>query len=164
MLKGRSIMPQHPPADEISLSSEHRQAVLQGGVIDTAKIRIAVTGELLRLEIKSESPLDVASVVYPCRVFEEVLRLHGRLYIVAIAPPGMEPPLPECRRWVATWDKKFGASAIAVVNSESSVTKLVISLLIRAINLVRKKPLALAFFATENEARAWIEPLRRAAD
>lgn len=144
--------------DDIVLSPEHREAIRSNGVITTPNRKLSIDGEFVHVEVTGDSDLPV--IIFDCRVFEEVLRLHKRVFVLLYDPRGGQTMPANCRRWVAEWDRQHGVNAVAVVNNGSRGTNTMLSLLVRGMNLVRRKPMKLAFYATQTEARAWLDELR----
>jgi hypothetical protein len=67
---------------------------------------------------------------------------------------------PEARRYATDWmrNHRFDGAAIYGANL---VTRTVVTLLLRAINLLRPMPFESIFCGTEQEARAWISERRQ---
>jgi hypothetical protein len=145
--------------EDIVLTSAQRETIRKNGVITTPHRRITIDNELITSEVLSDNSLPV--IIFDCRVIEEVLRLHLRAYMLVLDPSG-SPALPaNSRRWIAEWNRKHALNAVAVVNNSNQGANAVLTLLIRGINMFRRKPMHFALYKREPEARAWLESLRR---
>ncbi len=72
--------------------------------------------------------------------------------------------IPLATRRVANDNTKDVPFASTAVYGASFGVRTVFSLLVRAMSLVTMKPMTLAFFATEAEARVWIDSERKRLD
>lgn len=147
--------------EEVALTPEQRDAVRDNGRIELPNVRFDIDGPLVRTEY--HSPVERWELLCQFRVWEEVLRLHRRLHVLAIDRSGTGPMPPERRRLMAEWDRRFGADVVAIVNDGNRVTNTMIGLLIRAMGMLRPKPLKVALFTDEAEARQWLSGAEREA-
>lgn len=145
--------------NEIVLSAQDREKVRNNGVIDSGPFSLDIKHDFVRAEVKES--VDLPSLLYFFRVMEEVLRLHRRLYVLAIISPKVPPPPPENRRCTSDWDRRHGADALAIVAPGNPMFLLIMNLVFRAINAFRATPRPRAMFPTETEARAWLEAQRQ---
>lgn len=146
-------------AEDITLSLEQREAIRRNGIVTTADRHITIDSDLVRIEITGVSNLP--TIIFDCRVIEEVLRLHKRAFLLIHDPRGTPIMPADCRRWLAEWNRKFPLTAVAVVNNGNVGANAVLTLLTRAINMFRRKPMHFNLFSRDAEARAWLESLRR---
>lgn len=72
--------------------------------------------------------------------------------------------IPLATRRVANDNTKDVPFASTAVYGASFGVRTVFSLLVRAMSLITQKPMALGFFETEAQARAWIETERKRLD
>lgn len=87
-------------------------------------------------------------------VVERIIERHGR-YGTLVNASSMGRVTPGARQVVGQWPRTsltFGTSVFGA----SFVTRTVMTLVIRAMQLVGRGPIASEFFKTEAEARAWI--------
>lgn len=145
--------------DATVLSLEQREAIARNGIITTADRHITIDRDLVRIEITGVS--NVPTLMFDTRVVEEVLRLHRRAFLLLCDPRGTPIMPADCRRYIAEWNRKFPITAVAVVNNGNFGANAVLTLLTRAINMFRRKPMHFGLYTKETEARAWLESLRR---
>lgn len=129
------------------------------GVIDTGAFHLSINRDFVRSDVR-RGP-DLRELIYFFLVMEEVLRLHGRLYMLATISPAVPPPPPENRRYTSEWDRRYGADALAIVAPGNPIFLVFMNLMFRAINAFRAKPRPRAFFTIEAEARAWLDEQRK---
>jgi hypothetical protein len=141
------------------LSDEDRQAIRDNGTLACKGMQITVEGDLVQLE--NSTGMEMAELIYVMRVSEEVMRLRGRFFMLAVVRGRTRVMPPEQRQLAAQWSRKHPSCGTAVVNDGNAIMNTMISLLIRAVNLVISRPIPLAFFQAEPEARAWLEALRQ---
>jgi uncharacterized heparinase superfamily protein len=153
--------PGGPGEEEVELTPEQREAVRDGGRIELPNVRFEVSGALVRTEY--HAPVERWELLCQFRIWEEVLRLQQRLHVLAVDRSGTGPMPPERRRLMAEWDRRFGADVVAIVNDGNRVANTMIGLLIRAMSMLRPKPLKVALFTDEDAARAWLSEAVRAA-
>ncbi|MFO0572909.1 MAG: STAS/SEC14 domain-containing protein [Polyangia bacterium] len=150
-----------PGGEEVALTAEQRDAVRDNGRIELPNVRFDIDGALVRTEY--HSPVERWELLCQFRIWEEVLRLHQRLHVLAIDRSGTGPMPPDRRRLMAEWDRRFGADVVAIVNDGNRVTNTMIGLLIRAMSMLRPKPLKVALFTDEAAAREWLSGAVREA-
>jgi hypothetical protein len=93
---------------------------------------------------------------------DELIARFGAYYsLVDMDRMGKVPP--EVRRWVAEWSRGSRVEASAFFGG-SVATRALMTLLMHAITLVKKKRKALLFAKTEQEARAWLVQQRLARE
>lgn len=80
---------------------------------------------------------------------------------VAVAVEQVRPPPSENRRLIAEWAGKHPYSGIAVVAPRNPIFVAISHLIVRAVKLIWQSKQPVVFFATEAEARSWIDSLRR---
>lgn len=67
---------------------------------------------------------------------------------------------PDARRYIAQWSVGKTILGIALYKA-NFVARTIFSLMLKAINIIRKQPLPFDFFKTEEEAREWLAMLRK---
>ena len=143
---------------EIPFLEKEREAVRSNGKLVHGRVCISIEDDLVRME--SPQGLDMAQFIYVLRICEEVFRIRGRYFMLAINGERASPMTAEQRRIGAQWSRKYPSSGTAIVSSANSLVSTMVTLLIRGINRVIPRPIPLAFFQTEGEARAWLATLR----
>lgn len=144
-------------AAEIPILEREREAVRNNGKLAQDSVSISIEGDLVRVD--SPKGLDAAQFIYVLRICEEVFHLHGRYFMLARNGEKAPPMTAEQRRYGAQWSRQYPSSGTAMVGSSHSLVSTMVRLLIRAINLVNPRQIPLAFFDTEDEARAWLATL-----
>lgn len=142
-----------------ALSERERAAVLNNETLPLGKHTLAFQGELVRLTIGGDMPM--AEVLHLHLFFEEMLRLGRRVFLLTLTDIRPRPLPAEVRRWLADWNKRHHASALALVSELTWAIKVIVALVSRAISLVRGIELPVAIFTNEAEARAWLDELMR---
>lgn len=145
--------------EEIVLTPQDRERVRNNGVVETGPFRLTIDRDFVRCDVRGAA--DLPALIYFFRVLEEVLRLHRRLYVLAIIGPQVPPPPPQNRRYTSEWDRRYGADALAIVAPGNPVFLLIMNLMFRAINAFRAKPRPRFLFTIEAEARAWLDAQRK---
>jgi hypothetical protein len=87
-------------------------------------------------------------------VVETIIERHGR-YGTLVNACSMGRVTPGARQVIGQWPRSSLSFGISVFGA-SLVTRTVMTLVIRALHLVGRGPVAGEFFKTEAEARAWI--------
>ena len=90
---------------------------------------------------------------------DQVLQRDGAVFTLNDVR-GIRHITPDARRYAADWMRhhRFDGAAIYGANLP---TRTLVTLLLRAINLLRSVPFESIFCATEQEARAWIDAKRK---
>lgn len=143
---------------DMCITPEHREAISQNGFLDAGSYRLWIDHDLVRVEL--DAALDLPSLIYFLRIIEEVRRQHGRVYLLVLVGERVRPPPPESRRYTAGWQHQHGTNGMALVSVRNPVFVTIISLLMRAINLINRSQRPTVFFSTETEARRWLNELR----
>ncbi len=142
---------------EIPFLEKEREAVRNNGKLVQGSVSVSIEEDLVRMD--SPQGLNTAEFVYVLRICEEVFRIRRRYFMLALNGEGASPMTAEQRRIGATWSRKYPSSGTAIVSPANSLVSIMITLLIRGINRVITRPIPLAFFRTEGEARAWLASL-----
>ncbi len=144
---------------DIALSDADREAVRNDGRISIGRVQMQIENDIV--VIRAAEGLKMPQLVYQLRVFEEILRLRGRLYILAWqTPSGFNLPA-EQRRYLAEWARTHSCQGLASIYNGNRLAMIVTSLLLRGISAVYKQSIPFEFFQTESDARAWLESLRQ---
>lgn len=146
--------------DTIVLTPEDREKVRNNGEVDIGPFRLTINRDFVRTDVRADP--DLPTVRYFFRAIEEVLRLHGRLYLLVVITPGVSVPQPEIRHYSAEWSRRYGADAIAIVAPGNPMYLMIVNLMFRALNALRAWPLPRSLFTVETEALAWLEEQRKA--
>lgn len=141
---------------QIVLSPQEMEAVRRGGLIQLAGLRLSIEGDLLRAE--GETISDVPTFKHMLRICEEIIHVHGSWALLAIGNDQTPAMSAERRRILADWSQTHPARGIALVRITNGLTLTMLSLMTRAMGLLKTTPLPLEFFRTEKEARAWLAP------
>jgi hypothetical protein len=153
------MLKSEPLSADISLTPEHRESIRENGYIENGPLAIWIEGELVRVEMRAAA--DIPTLRYWFRILEEVERLHGRYYVLYLVREQVRPPPAENRRLIASWVGKHPYSGIAVVAPHNPIFVAISSLVVRAASLLWQSKQPAVFFATEAEAREWLDALRR---
>jgi hypothetical protein len=118
--------------------------------------RIVVEGDLVYSVTAGVTTLETAKSVL--EVCAQVLVKHKRLYMLTDLSNGFNVSA-DVRRYQAEWGSQHQITASALFGA-GAVTRAMVTLIHGAMSLVGKTNFSLRFFATEPEARAWINELR----
>ncbi len=101
---------------------------------------------------------------------EEIIEVHdeikrvlvrlGRVYVLSDNRRSAEMS-PEVRRFLADWNRANRVSAIAVINNGSYAVRMLATLVLRGISLLRKDSPPIRIVASEAEARRFFSSERR---
>jgi hypothetical protein len=94
-------------------------------------------------------------------VLERLIERHG-CYGMLIGVSKLGTISPEARRLTGQWPGSAACYGNAVYGG-SVTTRTLLTFVLRAIRLFRKQSLPIAFFKTEDEARAWLAEQRERA-
>lgn len=144
---------------ELPFSEKEREAVRNNGKLVHGRVCISIEDDVVRME--NFKGLGTAQFIYVLRICEEVFLLRGRFFMLALNGERASPMTAEQRRIGAQWSRKCPSSGTAIVSSAHSLVSTMVMLLIRAINMLIPRPIPLAFFQTEGEARAWLATLAK---
>lgn len=147
-----------PSVEDVSLPPEHREAVHRNGVVEIGPFHQTINQDFVRVYVQ-RTPL-MHELVANFRVLQEVRTLHKRLYVLVVVDRQTAPPSAAQRRLVADWEREHGATAIAMVAPGNPLFVITMKLVFRALNLFQSKPRPSAFFATEAEAKVWLDAQR----
>jgi len=143
---------------QIVLSPQELAAIQHGGHIEFAGLSIQVEDDVLRAE--GEAIADVPTFKHLLRICEEIFRLHGSWALLAIGNDQTPAMSAERRRILAEWSQTHPARGIALVRITNPLAITMLSLMMRAMNVLRATSLPIAFFRTEIEGRAWLASKR----
>ncbi len=110
---------------------------------------VAIVDRLLTLEITKQF----------CHLAEQVREREKRLFVLSVIQ-GHQTASAEARRYFSEWTSKNQVDASAMVSS-STLARATMTLIISAAALISRRAIPTAFFATEAEARAWIDRKRQ---
>jgi hypothetical protein len=89
---------------------------------------------------------------------EKVLYSVGRVFVV-VDQSKAGTTSGEARRFIAEWNREHIVSGAAIVGG-NAIARAAASLVLSVIRFIRPKPMPVAFFGAEREARAWIAKQR----
>lgn len=95
------------------------------------------------------------------RILERLIERHDR-YGMLVGIQQLGTVSPEARRLTGKWPGSSACYGNAVYGG-SIATRTIVMFVLRAIQLFRQKDLPVAFFKTEEEARAWLAVQRERA-
>jgi hypothetical protein len=145
--------------DDIALSDADREAVRNNGRISIGRVQMQIDNDIV--SIRTAEGLKMHQLVYQLRVFEEILKLRGRFYILAWhTQSGFTLPA-EQRRYLAKWTRTHSCHGVASIHNGNRLAVIVTSLLFRGISAVYNQSIPFEFFQTETDARAWLDNLRQ---
>ena len=122
-----------------------------------ASTRVIIEGDVVFSITESATSLETAKSVLA--VCAQVLAKHKRLFMLTDVSNGFNVSA-EVRRYQAEWGSKHQITGSALFGA-GAVTRGMVTLIHRAMALVGKTTFPLGFFATEAEARAWINDVRQ---
>lgn len=111
-----------------------------------------IEGDVLHLRFAGDMTRE--HMVEMLRIVEVIQAREGQVFTLTDAR-GLGHMAPEARRYAFEWVREHRLDGSALYGS-GLVPRMMVTLMMRAVNLVRAQPLALVFVATEQEARAWI--------
>ena len=106
----------------------------------------------------NEGPIDLAMTKGYLEQVDPIIAQYGRVFMLTNAKDNFAMT-SEARRYVAEWAKTHTFTASAFFGA-GPLSRAMYMLLVRAMQLLGKSRDNLAFFATESEARAWIDEQR----
>jgi hypothetical protein len=107
---------------------------------------------------KTHGDLSLSELQLFTKAADEVIGRHGHFgYLADNTEFGKFDP--EARRFVAKWSVGKPIIGIAVFNADL-VSRTLVSLVLKATNVIRRQSLPFDFFRTESDARAWLAQLR----
>lgn len=112
------------------------------------------------IEVFVHGDFNLESVVEILRVITENRRRHPRTFVLARSSPGTIPA--DARKYALEWFRSHPEPLHAAVYDAGPVIRTIISMIVRGIRLVSAAPIDFRFFATRDQALAWIAELRRA--
>lgn len=142
---------------DLVLTHEELKAIAGEGTVHRPGGTISVEGPLVRVQSEiGLGPMDYERLL---RICEEVIKRQGRFSLLTVAGPNTPSMGPDQRRLIAHWSKEHPATGIAVVSPQTGLLQAMTTLLIRAISMLSKHTLPLAFFRNEPDARIWLRSL-----
>jgi hypothetical protein len=127
-----------PPDGSSSLTIGSHQVIIEGCVM-----HIRFAGNFLRDEI-----------VEILRLAEQINKRHGVIFTLNDMSK-LRRIEPEARRYAAEWMRNHHFNG-GVLYGGSLLARTAMTLLIRAINIIRKEPVVTLFCETEQEGRDWL--------
>lgn len=92
-------------------------------------------------------------------LLEDILARRGRCFTISDFRSQMTFP-PETRRHAIEWSKKHVVTG-SVMFGTSLTARVTLTLLVRATEIITRRPVPLAAVSTEDEARAWVAARRK---
>jgi hypothetical protein len=142
-------------------SGERDLTQLQAGQsLELGLHRLTLSGDVVRMVGQGDFSLD--ELIRLHRIIEVMLHRYGEAFLLVVV--GKEGTVSaEGRRWVGQWNKEHHSGGAAVVGASGAIARAIFNMVVRAINLVREQPLAIALCSTEDEAHHWFAQRRRPA-
>lgn len=117
---------------------------------------IYIEGDLVYSVANGVTPLEYAKRYLD--IAAEVGAKHGHILLLTDVTRGFGLS-PEVRQYTAEWAKSHRIKASALFGANST-TRAMLTLVTRAMKLISRSEDNTRFFATEAEARAWLDPYR----
>jgi len=117
---------------------------------------VYIEGDLVYSVVNGVTPLEYAKRYLD--VVAEVGAKHGHILLLTDVTRGFGLS-PETRQYTAEWAKSHRIKASALFGANPT-TRAMLTLVTRAMNLISRSDDNTRFFATEAEARAWLDPYR----
>ena len=92
---------------------------------------------------------------------KEILLRRGRVFFIAELTKSTGEISPETRRWVAEWHRQYQVAGAALIGSNNVLNRAITTLMIRAIGILRRRPMPFVFVTNETEAVAFIKKARQ---
>jgi hypothetical protein len=118
--------------------------------------RIEIEGDLV--VCRNQGLFTLEHMQQICVLFSELLEKNGRLFTITDASRGGDFDAA-ARRYAAEWSRDHQLAG-TVVFGTSRIARVTISLMIRAIALLTRRPRPLVFVENEQQARAWVAEQR----
>ncbi len=118
--------------------------------------KVIVDGDTVFSVTAGTTSLETAKVVLG--ICADVLAKHNRLFMLTDVSKGFSVS-SEVRRFQSEWAKAHVITGSALYGA-GAVTRAMVTLIHGAMTLVGKNNFRIGFFATEAEARAWIDEIR----
>ena len=125
--------------------------------IPIGKHSARIEGDTLHLKLCGDLPVEDFRPML--QLSEQIIAVHGH-YFALLDIRHLAAVPAETRRVGAEWARVHRISGNACYGGSSAMRTL-ITLVMRAINVVHSLPAPVAFFKTEHEAQAWIVEQRR---
>lgn len=122
------------------------------------KHRVVIEGDVVYVQWRGELELDEVQSVFG--LYGSVFAEHGRAFALVDLRQSGVPPEP-VRRWIGEWQRSHGELSGAAAFGAGWVMRSLFLLVGRAMALIGRRQLPSAAFATEAEAREWINAMRQ---
>lgn len=119
---------------------------------------LSLQGDLVELFVTGDFNLETTAELL--RVIAENRRRHPRTLVLARAALGTIPA--DARKYAMEWFREHPEPFFAAVYDAGPVVRTLTNMIVRAIALLGVSPLEIRFFATRDQALAWLEEVRRA--
>jgi len=119
---------------------------------------LSLQGDLVEIVATGDFTLETTTELL--RVIAENRRRHPRTLVIARAAPGTIPA--DARKYAIAWFREHPEPFFAAVYDAGPVIRTITNMITRAIALLGVTPLEIRFFATRDQALAWLAEVRRA--